>query len=81
MPTAVFGLLCLGSLWSRRPLIYRFAARVMGADTPRGRTSRAYVATPDSAMPSGSSLVWRMAYLAEAAARVIIVETTRQRPR
>src|SRR5580693_10262249 len=37
VPTAVFGMLCLASLWSRRPLIYRFALEFMGADTPRGR--------------------------------------------
>src|SRR5215510_15182519 len=37
VPTAVFGLLCLGSLWARRPLIYRFAIDFIGADTPRGR--------------------------------------------
>ena len=37
VPTAVFGLLCLGSLWSTRPLIFRFALEFMGADTPRGR--------------------------------------------
>ena len=37
VPTAVFGLLCLISLRSRRPLIFRFALEFMGADTPRGR--------------------------------------------
>ena len=37
VPTAVFGLLCLGSLRSRRPLIYRFAIEFMGPDTPKGR--------------------------------------------
>src|SRR5580692_11370018 len=37
VPTAVFGLLCLFSLRSRRPLIFRFALEFMGADTPRGR--------------------------------------------
>src|SRR6516225_7261313 len=37
VPTAVFGLLCLGSLWARRPLIYRFAIEFIGADTPKGR--------------------------------------------
>src|ERR1700759_642568 len=37
VPTAVFGLLCLGSLWGRRPLIYRFAVEFIGADTPKGR--------------------------------------------
>jgi hypothetical protein len=77
VPTAVFGLLCLGSLWARRPLIYRFAVEFIGADTPKGRdfeslwqyhgfrhAFRLY------------TIVWGVAYLAEAAARVIVVETT-----
>src|SRR5712671_6240456 len=33
VPTAVFGLLCLASLRSRRPLIFRFALEFMGPDT------------------------------------------------
>ena len=37
VPTAVFGLLCLGSLWARRPLIYRFAIEFIGAGTAKGR--------------------------------------------
>src|SRR5580700_5059237 len=37
VPTAVFGLLFLGSLWSHRPLIFRFALEFMGPDTPRGQ--------------------------------------------
>jgi hypothetical protein len=37
VPTAMFGLFCLASLWSSRPLIYRFALEFMGADTPKGR--------------------------------------------
>jgi hypothetical protein len=77
VPTAVFGLLCLGSLWARRPLIYRFAIEFIGADTPKGRefeslwqyhgfrhTFRLF------------TVVWGVTYLAEAVARVIIVETT-----
>src|SRR5215470_656863 len=77
VPTAVFGLLCLGSLWARRPLIYRFAIEFIGADTPKGRefeslwqyhgfrhAFRLY------------TVVWGVAYLAEAAARITIVETT-----
>src|SRR6266576_3473339 len=77
VPTAVFGLLCLGSLWASRPLIYRFAVEFIGADTPKGRefeslwqyhgfrhTFRLF------------TVVWGVTYLAEAAARVIIVETT-----
>ena len=31
VPTAVFGLLCLGSLWTPRPLIYRLTLEFIGA--------------------------------------------------
>jgi hypothetical protein len=77
VPTAVFGLLCLASLRSRRPLIFRFALEFMGPATPRGRsfdglwqyygfrhTFRLF------------TVVWGVTYLAEAAARIIVVETT-----
>jgi hypothetical protein len=77
VPTAVFGLLCLGSLRARRPLIYRFALEFIGPDTPKGRdfaslwrhqgfrhVFRLY------------TVVWGVVYLAEAAARIVIVETT-----
>jgi hypothetical protein len=36
VPTAVFGVVCLGSLWSRRPLIYRFALEFIGPETLKG---------------------------------------------
>jgi hypothetical protein len=77
VPTAVFGLVCLASLRAQRPLIYRFALEFIGPDTPKGRdfeslwrhqgfrhVFRLY------------TVVWGVVYLAEAAARVIIVETT-----
>jgi hypothetical protein len=77
VPTAVFGLLCLASLRSRRPLIFRFALEFMGPATPRGRsfdglwqyygfrhTFRLF------------TVVWGVTFLAEAAARIIVVETT-----
>jgi hypothetical protein len=77
VPTAVFGLLCLASLRSRRPLIFRFALEFMGADTPRGRDF-------DSLWRYDGfrrvfrlfTVVWGVTYLAEAAARIAIVETT-----
>ena len=77
VPTAVFGLLCLGSLWSRRPLIFRFALEFIGADTPRGRDFSAlwrYYGFRHTFRLF--TVVWGVTYLAEAAARVIIVETT-----
>jgi hypothetical protein len=77
VPTAVFGLLCLGSLWSHRPLIYRFALEFMGADTPRGREFDGLWQYPGFRHAFWLfTVVWGVAYLAEAAARIVIVETT-----
>jgi hypothetical protein len=77
VPTAVFGLLCLGSLRSRRPLIFRFSLEFMGADTPRGREFDALWRYPGFRHVFWLfTVVWGAAYLIEAAARVVIVETT-----
>jgi hypothetical protein len=77
VPTAVFGLLCLGSLWARRPLIYRFAVEFIGADTPKGREFESLWRYPGFRHAFRLfTVVWGVVYLAEAAARVIIVETT-----
>lgn len=77
VPTAVFGAVCLGSLWTARPLMYRFAVEFMGADTPRGREFA------DHWRYAGfrhafqvTTIVWGIAYLLEAAARVVLVEST-----
>ena len=77
VPTALFGLLCLGSLWSGRPLMFRFAVETLGAGTPRGREfadkwrypgfRRAFRVT---------TVVWGLAFLAEAAVQILIIETT-----
>ena len=77
VPTAVFGVVCLASLRSSRPLIFRFAHEFMGPDSPRGREF-------DGLWQYDSfrrafwlfTVVWGVTYLAEAAARVVIVETT-----
>ena len=77
VPTAVFGLLCLGSLWARRPLIYRFAIEFIGAATPKGRHFESLWRYPGFRHTFRLfTVVWGIVYLAEAAARVIIVETT-----
>jgi hypothetical protein len=80
VPTAVFGLLCLGSLWSRwssRPLIYRFALEFMGSDSPRGREFESlWQYAPFRQIFRVMTIVWGAAYLAEAAGRVVIVERT-----
>ena len=75
VPTAIFGLACLGSLWASRPLIFRFALEFIGADTPKGRD---FVAKWQYAGFRHAfrllTVVWGAAYLAEAAARVVIIE-------
>jgi hypothetical protein len=76
VPTAVFGLVCLGSLWSSRPLIFRFALEFMGAETAKGRDfdGRWQYEGFRHAFRL-ITVVWGVGYLAEAAARVVIVET------
>jgi hypothetical protein len=76
VPTAVFGIVCLVSLWSRRPLIFRFALEFMGPDTPKGRDfeGRWQYAGFRHAFRV-ITVVWGAGYLAEAAARVVIAET------
>jgi hypothetical protein len=76
VPTAVFGVVCIASLWSRRPMIFRFALETMGPDTPKGRDfadrwrflgfRRAFRIM---------TVVWGIAFLAEAVAQAIIIET------
>ena len=75
--TGVFGLICLGSLATPRPMMYRLAIEFMGPETESGRrfidlwqyeqfrhTFRVI------------TVVWGSAYVAEAVARVIIVQNT-----
>jgi hypothetical protein len=75
--TAVFGLACLGSLWGRRPLIYRFALEFTGEDSPRGREFSSLWQYPAFRHAFNLfTVVWGVTYLAEAAARVALVELT-----
>jgi hypothetical protein len=77
VPTAVFGVVCLGSLWSSRPLMYRMAVEFIGADTPRGREFESlWQYQQFRRVFRVMTVVWGVAYLAEAAARVVIVELT-----
>jgi hypothetical protein len=77
VPTAVFGLLCLGSLRARRPLIYRFALEFIGPDTPKGRDFESLWQYPGFRHAFRLyTLVWGVVYLAEAAARIVLIETT-----
>jgi intracellular septation protein A len=75
VPTAIFGLACLGSLWASRPLIFRFALEFIGADTATGHDFAArWQYAGFRRVFRLLTLVWGAAYLAEAAARVVIIE-------
>jgi intracellular septation protein A len=75
VPTALFGLTCLGSLLTSRPMLLRVALDVAG-DSEKGRELAARVALPGVQHTFRMiTLVWGVAYLAEAAARIGIVET------
>ena len=75
VPVAAFGLVFLGSLLARRPLMFRFALEFMGPDSPKGREfeglwqyggfRRAF---------RNLTAVWGLAYLMEAVARIVIVQ-------
>jgi hypothetical protein len=77
VPTGIFGLVCLGSLWTSRPLIYRFALEFIGPDTPKGRDfAGRWQYAGFRRVFRVMTVVWGVAYLLEAAARVVIVEST-----
>jgi hypothetical protein len=77
VPTGIFAVVCLTSLWSSRPLIFRFALEFIGADTPRGRDFADRWRYPGFRhVFRVMTVVWGVAYLAEAAARVLTVELT-----
>jgi hypothetical protein len=77
VPTAVFGLACLGSLLTAEPLLYRIALQTRGAGTAARRDLEARLSRPGMARAFRIvSLVWGVTFLAEAVSRVLIVETT-----
>lgn len=76
VPTALIGLVCLGSLFTRRPLMFRFAYEYMGHDTPKGRDfADRWRHAAFRRTFRVITVVWGIAYLAEAIANVVIVET------
>jgi intracellular septation protein A len=77
VPTALFGLVCLGSLRARRPLMFSFALEFLGPDTAKGRemTSLWQYWTARHAFRVITA-AWGFGYLAEAAVRVVIIQHT-----
>jgi hypothetical protein len=77
VPTGVFGLICLGSLLARRPLMFRLALEFMGPDSPKGREFDGLWQYEGFRRPFRNlTALWGLAYLAEAAARIVIAQYT-----
>jgi len=77
VPTAIFGVVCLGTLWTRRPLMYGFALEFIGPDTAKGREmiSR-WQYEGFRCIFRVITAVWGVGFLLEAAVRVVIVYNT-----
>jgi hypothetical protein len=77
VPTAVFGVACLGSLWARHPLMFGFAREFTGPDTARGREmTRLWQYDGYQHVFRVITAVWGVALLLEAALRLVIVHNT-----
>jgi hypothetical protein len=77
VPTGVFGLLCLGSLLTSRPLMYRVALELTGPDSAQGREMAGLWKHHEFRhLFRVISAVWGAGFLCEAALRVVIVERT-----
>lgn len=75
--TAVFGLACLVSLRTRRPLMYALALEFSGPDTARGQEMiQLWRHDGFRHVFRVVTAVWGAGFLVEAAVRVVIVEST-----
>ena len=77
VPTAVFGLACLGSLRARRPLIFSIALEFNGPETAKGREFTSLWRHEEfRRLFRVITAVWGASFLVEAALRVVIVYST-----
>jgi intracellular septation protein A len=77
VPTVVFGAGCLGSLWTRRPLMYGFALEFTGPDTAKGREMISlWQYEGFRRVFRVITAVWGVGFLLEAALRVVIIYNT-----
>ena len=77
VPTAIFGLGCLGSLRTRRPLMFGMAVEFTGPDTAKGREMTSLWQYEEfRRIFRVITAVWGAGFLLEAALRVVIVYRT-----
>ena len=75
VPTVALGLVCLASLLSQKPMMYRFALETMGEDTQRGRAfAQIWRHREFQRLFKVITLVWGFVFLAESAIQVAVVE-------
>lgn len=73
VPTAVFGVACLASLWARRPLMFSFALEFNGPGTAKGREmTRLWQYDGFRHVFRVITVVWGVGFLLEAGVRVVI---------
>lgn len=77
VPTAIFGLACLGSLWTSRPLMFGMSVEFIGPDTARGREMISlWQYDGFRRIFRVITAVWGVGFLLEAALRVAVVYNT-----
>ena len=75
VPTIALGLVCLASLLSQKPMMYRLALETMGEDTQRGQAfARMWRHREFQYLFKVITLVWGLVFLAESAIQVAVVE-------
>jgi len=75
VPTAVFGVVCLGSLWARHPLLFSVVREFMGPDTAKGQEMTRLWQDEEVFRRDFRVItaVWGVGLLLEAVLRVVIV--------
>jgi SAM-dependent methyltransferase len=77
VPTVVLGAVCLISLLSDRPMMFRLALETMGGDSQKGRAFAGLWSYPGfRRIFRIITLVWGLVFLAESALQAVIVETS-----
>jgi hypothetical protein len=77
VPTVVLGGVCLVSLLSEKPMMYRLALETMGEETQKGHAFTEMWIYPEfRRIFRIITLVWGLVFLAESVLQAIIVETT-----
>jgi hypothetical protein len=77
VPTAIFGVACLGSLWAQRPLMFSLVLEFVGPDTAKGRDMAMF--WHHAGFRHSFRVItaaWGVALLIEAALRGVIIYNT-----